>query len=126
MDLTRLQLKCTRMHPCSRCVASSSDCVFREDDVRRRPVSRSYVAALEERLASYEARLQVLQQDAPEQGQAPRQSNKPLATLGDGRSPAPELAFDYTGSSRMSTLTLQPDPQGMALLTASVSCIETS
>ncbi|KAH8652034.1 fungal-specific transcription factor domain-containing protein [Xylariales sp. PMI_506] len=108
------KLKCTRVRPCGSCVASSSECVFRDDDTRRRPVSRNYVAALEERIASYETTLRSLQQATPEQRQtildhavegnnylAPRIQTAPFNPI-----------FDYQGSSRRSTLTLQPGPQG--------------
>ncbi|KAH8896728.1 hypothetical protein GQ53DRAFT_743332 [Thozetella sp. PMI_491] len=108
------KLKCTRVRPCGSCVASGSECVFRDDDTRRRPVSRSYVAALEERIASYETMLRNLQTASPDQREnilnLAGTENPPLPPR---TQPSPvDPVFDYTGSSRLSTLSLQPGPQG--------------
>ncbi|KAL7916839.1 fungal-specific transcription factor domain-containing protein [Trichoderma velutinum] len=106
--------KCTRVHPCGNCVGSDSECTFRDDDTRRRPVSRSYVVALEERLASYEAMLRNPQLRSPEWRQAMLSTaveENPSASSSAQAIPTSPV-FDYSGSSRLSTLTLQPGPQG--------------
>ena len=115
--MASLQLKCTRLHPCENCVTSGNECTFRDDDVRRRPVSRRYVAALEERLASYEATIRTLQQ-SPSNQRTLWLPNNALGSpsSGESRNVAADLIFDYSGSSRMSTLTLQPSPQGVHVL----------
>lgn len=50
-----VQIKCTRTYPCSSCSAANVRCEFREDDFKRLPVSREYIAALESRVATLEA-----------------------------------------------------------------------
>lgn len=82
------------MHPCLHCKGSDSICEFRADDQRRRPVSREYVAALEERLAAYESAGDGCAGDAPQ------------------NAPFQPLIFDYEGSSRRSTLTMRNDASG--------------
>ncbi|KAG6354541.1 hypothetical protein INS49_004558 [Diaporthe citri] len=49
------KIKCTRTYPCSSCSAANVRCEFREDDFKRPPVSREYIAALESRVATLEA-----------------------------------------------------------------------
>lgn len=50
-----MQIKCTRTYPCVSCTTASVRCEFREDDFKRPPVSREYIAALESRVATLEA-----------------------------------------------------------------------
>ncbi|KAJ5266729.1 fungal-specific transcription factor domain-containing protein [Penicillium angulare] len=107
------KLKCTRVDPCRSCIASGSECSFRDDDARRRPVSRARFVALEERVASYETILRKLREATPEQRQAIlddlsiNEETAPVSSF----NPATPI-FDYSGSSRLSTTSLQPGPKG--------------
>ncbi|KAK2612454.1 hypothetical protein QQS21_001558 [Conoideocrella luteorostrata] len=50
----RRKIKCDRKRPCSRCVKAGTECVLRGTGEKQRPVSKSYVQALEGQVAALE------------------------------------------------------------------------
>lgn len=86
-----MQIKCTRTHPCSSCTAANVRCEFREDDFKRPPVSREYIAALESRVATLEVVLGRLKDASPGE----REEILESVTLQDQPQPfAPETAAE--------------------------------
>jgi hypothetical protein len=58
------KIRCNRFQPCSNCAQVDALCEYRDVDVRRRPVSQTYLAALESRLAWYESSLRTLKRSS--------------------------------------------------------------
>ncbi|KFY26563.1 hypothetical protein V493_04018 [Pseudogymnoascus sp. VKM F-4281 (FW-2241)] len=50
-------IKCSRTSPCQRCTAAGVRCEFRGDGMKRAPISREYVNALEDRVGALESLL---------------------------------------------------------------------
>ncbi|KAL4861789.1 fungal-specific transcription factor domain-containing protein [Aspergillus spectabilis] len=109
------KLKCSRSHPCSSCTSSGTECIFRVDDARRRPVGRGYVTALEEKISSYEQLLRNLRAapDVQRELMLTRVLDENLQPSNDPGASVDSTIFDYTGSSRLSTMSIQCDPQGV-------------
>ncbi|ETS83950.1 hypothetical protein PFICI_05826 [Pestalotiopsis fici W106-1] len=63
------KLKCTRTEPCSNCASSNQDCEYREQS-KRRPISRLYVAGLEDRIAWFENLVNRLKAASPSERDA--------------------------------------------------------
>ncbi|RDL39788.1 uncharacterized protein BP5553_04128 [Venustampulla echinocandica] len=49
------KIKCSRTSPCQRCTAAGVRCEFRGDGMKRAPISREYVTALESRIGALES-----------------------------------------------------------------------
>ncbi|KFY29643.1 hypothetical protein V494_08580 [Pseudogymnoascus sp. VKM F-4513 (FW-928)] len=54
------KIKCSRTSPCQRCTAAGVRCEFRGDGMKRAPISREYVNALEDRVGALESLLHEL------------------------------------------------------------------
>ncbi|CAK7234996.1 hypothetical protein SBRCBS47491_009140 [Sporothrix bragantina] len=48
------KIRCSRTFPCINCATAKAKCEFRDNDFKRPPVSREYVASLESRIATLE------------------------------------------------------------------------
>ena len=57
VNLSGVQIKCSRTTPCRSCSAAGADCEFRAHDWKRSPISREHVTALEARIAALESLL---------------------------------------------------------------------
>jgi hypothetical protein len=89
--------------------------MFREEETKRRPVSREYVNALERKVGSYEQLIARLRSasgierdkllDHGEHTFLDRQIDDTSAKIEDGE-------FDYTGSSRRSTMYMLNESPG--------------
>ncbi|EXV03105.1 Zn(2)-Cys(6) zinc finger domain protein [Metarhizium robertsii] len=51
---TSVQIKCDRKRPCSRCIKAGTECVLQGTGEKQRPVSKSYVQALEGQISALE------------------------------------------------------------------------
>lgn len=89
------------------------ECQYREDDSKRRPVSRNYVVALEEQVASYESLLKKLKAatDGDRSVLLDRFAFEDHLPT-DLNQSATHYIFDYSGSSRMSTMSLEVTAEG--------------
>ncbi|OAA74006.1 Transcription factor [Cordyceps fumosorosea ARSEF 2679] len=91
----RRKIKCDRKRPCSRCVKAGKECILQGTGEKQRPVSKSYVTALEGQIAALEhvirrlaqadsterdeilAQLPALSVPAPDGAQAPEKTETP-------------------------------------------------
>lgn len=112
-----MQIKCTRVYPCSNCTLVRQECVFRGDDTKRRPVGRTYVVALESQVAKYESILRKVKAATGDERSALLDSIFSDESLSSPQTDNAnkESNIDTEVSSRMATMSLQPSLQGKKL-----------
>ncbi|TQV99842.1 transcription factor [Cordyceps javanica] len=86
----RRKIKCDRKRPCSRCVKAGKECILQGTGEKQRPVSKSYVTALEGQIAALEQVIRRLAQaDSTERDEILAQLPALSVPAQDG-APAPE------------------------------------
>ncbi|KAJ4144804.1 hypothetical protein LMH87_003674 [Akanthomyces muscarius] len=86
----RRKIKCDRKRPCSRCVKAGKECILQGTGEKQRPVSKSYVTALEGQIAALEQVIRRLAlADGAERDEILAQLPTLSVTASDG-APAPE------------------------------------
>ncbi|KAH7267839.1 fungal-specific transcription factor domain-containing protein [Fusarium redolens] len=110
------RVKCDCQHPsCSTCNTAGEICEYTAQDSNRKPPSKCYVEALQERIRTLEAQLERFQSDAGSQDRAPLNSIEDTCSNSEGDS-IPDDSISYRSpirdtSDRLGALNIGEDGQ---------------
>ncbi|KAF2737727.1 hypothetical protein EJ04DRAFT_550446 [Polyplosphaeria fusca] len=92
---------------CTQCKRSGVECIIKNDDERRRPISRAYMCSLTERVALLESMLKERGEELPPANHPPKTRHGPRA---DDQSPNRKAGDDYKPHNENSSPGSQPSP----------------